>query len=179
MIAKDILSEDRDKCFQDKRTDSSSIKAVIINQMLRLPEEEFWKIVSIRLNVPLSKSNQKELGDEHREYWSWNYLAEEIFLQIASLKVLVTHNDEQISIYKYYSQALYLKKSIPITKPPVEFVINTSDMTVRMFAELKALGQEGSQQVLKLAVAKIFENIAGPRYTHGSIVRNLHVRLDK
>ena len=126
MIAKGILSEDRDKCFQDKVTDSSFINTAIINQMLRLPEEEFWRLVSIRLNVPLSKANQKELGDEHREYWSWNYLVEEIFLQITSLKVLVTYNGKQISIYKYYNQALRLKRWIPIAKPPVEFVMNAS-----------------------------------------------------
>ena len=147
--------------------------------MLRLPEEEFWKLVSIRLNVPLSKANQKEFGNEYREYWSRNYLVEEIFLHIALLKVLVTHNDKQINIYKYYNQALRLKKWIPIAKPPVEFVINASDLTVRILAELKALGPEESQQVLKLAVVQIFENIVGPRYTHRSIVRNLNVRLDK
>ena len=39
MIAKGILSEDRDKCFQDKGTDSSFINTAIINQMLGLPEE--------------------------------------------------------------------------------------------------------------------------------------------
>jgi hypothetical protein len=179
MIAKGIFSEDRDKCFQDKGTDSSFINTAIINQMLRLPEEEFWKIVSIRLNVPLSKSNQKEIGNEYREIWSWNYLVEEIFLTLASSRVLVTHDDKQISIYKYYNQALSLKTWIPITKSPVEFVINTSDLTARTLAELRGLGREEMQQVLKLAVAYIFENIAGPRYTHRSIVRNLSVRLDK
>ncbi len=97
------------------------------------------------------KANRKELGDEHREYWSWNYLVEEIFLRIAALKVLVTHNGKQINIYKYYNQALRLGRWIPIAKPQVEFVINTSDLTVRILAELKALGPEESQQVLKLA----------------------------
>lgn len=174
-----MLAKDRDKCFQDKGTDSSFINTAVINQMLGLPEEQFWKIVSARLNVPQSKANLKELGDEDREYWTWNYLIEEIFLHIASLKVLVTHNDKQVSIYKYYSQALRLKKWIPITKPPVEFVINRSDLSERMLAELKALGPEESQQVLKLAVVQIFENIAGLRYTHSSIIRNLYVRLDK
>ncbi len=108
-----------------------------------------------------------------------NYLVEEIFLKIAPLRILVTHNGKLVSIYKYYNQALRLKKWIPIAKPPVEFVINASDLTTRILAELKALGPEESQQVLKLAVVQIFENIAGPRYTHRSILRNLSVRLDK
>jgi hypothetical protein len=178
MITKDMLVKDSDKCFQVKGTDSSFINTAVINQMLRLPEGEFWKLVSMRLNVPLSKT-ERQFGAENREYWSWNYLVEEIFLRIAPLKALVTHNGKQISIYKYYNQALRLKKWIPIAKPPVEFVINASDLTIRMLAELKALGPEGAQQVLKLAVALIFENIAGPRYTHRSILRNLKVRSDK
>ena len=162
MIGNDIILEVKDKCSYDKGSES------LINQLLRLPEEEFWRLVSIRLNVPQPKANQKELGDEHREYWSFNYLVEEILLQIASLKVLVAHNGKQISIYKYYSQALRLKKWIPIAKAPVEFIINVSDLTTRILAELKALGPEESQQVLKLAVVQIFENIVGPKYTHSS-----------
>ena len=173
MIGNNIILEVKDKCSCDKGSES------FINHLLRLPEEEFWRLVSIRLNMPQPKANQKELGDEHREYWSFNYLVEEILLQIASLKVLATHNGRQISIYKYYNQALRLKKWIPIAKAPVEFVINASDLTTRILAELKALHPEESQQVLKLVAVHIFENIVGPRYTHSSIVRNLGVRLDK
>jgi hypothetical protein len=172
MIGSDIILEVEDKCSHDEVSES------FINQLLRLPEKEFWKLVSVRLNVPLSKADQ-EFGEEQREYWSLNYLVEEIFLKIAPLRILVNHNGKQISIYKYYSQALRLKKWIPIAKAPVEFVINASDLTVRILAELKVLGPEESQQVLKLAVSQIFENIAGPRNTHRSIVRNLRVRLDK
>jgi hypothetical protein len=178
MTAKGIISEDRDKCFQDKGTDSS-FNTAFINQMLRLPEKEFWGLVSIRLNVPQSKANLKELEDEHLEYWSWNYLVEEIFLQIAPIKTVVTHNGKQIRIYKYYNQALRLWKFIPIAKPQVEYVINVSDLTVRMLAELMALGPEGSQQVLRLVVLNLFENIVGPMHTHRSIARNLRVRLDR
>jgi len=179
MIASGKLSEDDNKRFQGKVTDFSLSNKAITDLILRLPEEEFCRLVSIRLNVPLSKTDQKQFGAENREYWSWNYLVEEIFLQIAPIKALVTHNGKQIRIYKYYSQALRLWKFIPIAKPQVEYVINASDLTVRMLAELRALGPEASQQVLKLAVLYIFENIVGPRYTHRSILRNLKVRLDK
>jgi hypothetical protein len=178
MAAKGIISEDRDKCFQDKETDSS-FNTAFINQMLRLPEKEFWGLVSIRLNVSQSKTNLKELGDEHREYWSWNYLVEEIFLQIAPIKTVIIHNGKQINIYKYYNQALRLWNFIPIAKPQVEYIINASDLTERMLAELKALGPEGSQRVLRLVVLNIFENIVGPGYTHRSIARSLRVRLDR
>ena len=173
MIGNNIISEVKDKCSCDKGSES------FINQLLRLPEEEFWRLVSIRLNVPLSKANQKEFGAENREYWSWNYLVEEIFLQVAPIKTLVTHNGKQISIYKYYNQALRLKKWIPMAKPPVEFVINALDLSERILAELKTLDPEESQQVLRLAALNIFESIVGPRYTHRSIARNLRVRLDK
>lgn len=170
--------EGEDKPFQGKESDPNLFVTRIADQVLRLPEDEFWKLVSTRLNVPISETNRNELEAKDREYWSWNYLLQKIFLQIAPLKVLVTHKGKEINIYKYYSQALRLWKFIPIVKPQVEFVINTSDLTVRILAELKALGPEESQQVLKLAVVQIFENIVGPKYTHGSIVRNLSVRLD-
>lgn len=64
MIGKDIILEVKDKCSSDKGSES------FINQLLRLPEEEFCRLVSIRLNVPLSEANQKEFGAEDREYWS-------------------------------------------------------------------------------------------------------------
>ncbi|MGA9845177.1 MAG: hypothetical protein WBQ25_22975 [Nitrososphaeraceae archaeon] len=179
MNAKGILLEDKNKCFEDKGTGCSFSNEAIKNQILILPEQEFWKLVSIRLNVPLSETNRKELGTEDREYWSRNYLIQEIFLRIAVIREVVTHNNNQVKVYKYYNQALRLAKWIPITKPAIEFVINTSDLTVRILAELKALGPEQSQQVLKLAIAQIFENIVGSIYTHRSILRNLKVRLDK
>ena len=62
MIGNDIILEVKDKCSCDKGSES------FINHLLRLPEEKFWRLVSIRLNVPLSKANQKEFGNEYREY---------------------------------------------------------------------------------------------------------------
>ncbi len=113
MIARGTLSEDENKRFQDKETNSSLSNKSITNQLLRLPEEEFCRLVAIRLNTPLSKADQKEFGEEPREYWSLNYLVEEIFLKIAQLRILVTHNGKQVSIYKYYNQALRLKSGFP------------------------------------------------------------------
>ena len=86
MIAKGIISEDEDKCFRDKGTGSGFSNEAIANQILRLPEEQFWMLVSIRLNVPLSETNRKELGAEDHEYWSRNYLIQEIFTRIAAMR---------------------------------------------------------------------------------------------
>jgi hypothetical protein len=152
----------------------------LLDQIIGLAEEDFWKLVNIRLNVPLSEIQTKEMRiNEDCEYWTENYLIEEIFLRIAPIKETIIHEGKKITIYKYYSQALRLAKWIPIAKPQVEFVISISDLTLRIVAELKALGETDSQNILKLAVGKIFENIVGSRCTHTSIIRNLKVRLDK
>ena len=47
-----------------------------------------------------------------------------------------------ITIYKYYSQARRLCKWIPIVKPTSEFIIDRSDLTKRIEAELKTLDKK-------------------------------------
>jgi hypothetical protein len=129
--------------------------------------------------MPLS-TNQIEEGKipdaKDRQYWIEEYLIEEVFLRLAGTKILVKHDGKSVSVHKYYSQALRLQKWIPIAKPTPEFVINASDLTVRLVSELKALDEAGAQYVLKQAVGHIFENINSRQY-HLSIARKLKVIL--
>jgi hypothetical protein len=108
--------------------------------------------------------------------WTEERLIDETFLQLAETKHAITYSGKSITIHKYYSQALALRKWIPIAKPVPEFVINMSDLTAKIIADLKTL--DDSQSVLKLAVGRIFENIDSRQY-HLSIARKLKVRLDK
>ena len=108
--------------------------------------------------------------------WTEEHLIDEIFLQLAGTKHAITHNGKYITIHKYYSQALALRKWIPIAKPIPEFVVNMSDLTSKIIADLKTL--DDSQTVLKLALGRIFDNIDSRQY-HLSIARKLKVRLDK
>ena len=149
-------------------------------QIIRLPDEQFYKLVAKRLNIPLSPSQKLERGIDaaEREYWTEECLVEELFLRIVYTKEAIVHNGKKITVNKYRSQALRLQKWIPIAKPTPEFVINISDLTPRILAELKTLDKCSYNYVMKQAVAWIFEDIDFKQY-HLSIGRKLKVRLDK
>lgn len=112
--------------------------------------------------------------------WTEECLIDEIFLQLAGTKEIVKHNGKSITIHKYYHQAFTQRKWIPIAarrKNPVpQFIVNMTDLTTRIIAELKTLDRDGYEYVLKQAVGRIFENIDSRQY-HLSIARNLEVVL--
>jgi len=151
----------------------------LVDQIVALKDEEFCRLAAIRLNLPLSKNqmNERVITEEEREYWTEECLIDEAFLQLAGTKAIVKNGGKRISIYKYYNQAFRLRNWITIAKPTPEFIINISDLTPRIYAEIKALKKEGYEYVLKQAVGRIFENI-DPRQCHLSIARKLKVRID-
>ena len=116
--------------------------------------------------------------DQQPLAWTEECLIDEIFLQIAGTKDIIRHADGEIKIYKYYNQAFRLLPWIPIARPTPEFIVNISNLTQRVIAELGALDKDCCQYVLKQAVGRIFENIDFRLY-HLSIARKLKVRLDK
>jgi hypothetical protein len=120
-------------------------------------------------NTPL----EKELKQDS---WTEECLIDELFLLLAGTKTVVEHRDKSITVHKYYNQAHRLGEWIRIAKPVPDFIVNFSDLTPRIIAELKAL--DDPEYVLKSAVGRIFENIDS-RWCHLSIARKLKVRLDK
>jgi hypothetical protein len=139
-----------------------------------LPEQEFWELVSIRLNIPFSKNQIKDfkitgaIAEElKRDYWTEEFLIDKLFLQLAGTKI--------ITVCKYYNQAFRLHRWIPIEKPTPQFIVNISDLELRTVAELRVLDKDGAQYVLKQAVGRVFENIDSTY--HLSIARNLEVIL--
>jgi hypothetical protein len=144
----------------------------LINAILELPEKDFWDLVRLRLNLPPQQNHID--ANEHIEYWTEEYLIDELFLQLASTKQTMYHNDKSITVYKYYHQALALQKWIPIADPARAFVVDISDLSARTIAELKVL--KDAQMVLKQAVGRIFENIDARQY-HLSVARTLEVVL--
>jgi hypothetical protein len=62
----------------------------LTNAILRLPEKDFWKLVSARLNLPQQRDRivvidaNEELS--HIEYWAEECLIDELFLRLASTK---------------------------------------------------------------------------------------------
>jgi hypothetical protein len=155
----------------------------LANAILGLPEKDFWEIVSIRLNLPVSLSQDqiKESGITEaelskREFWTEECLADELFLQLASTKQTISHDGKSITVYKYYHQAHVLRKWISIIEPAPEFVVDLADLNARTISELKTL--EDPYYVLRQSVGRIFENIDFRQY-HLSIARKLKVRLYK
>jgi hypothetical protein len=80
-------------------------------QIIRLPDEQFYGLVAKRLNIPLSANQMIERGIEsdEREYWTEECLVEELFLRIAGTKEAIIHNGKRITVHKYYNQALRLQ----------------------------------------------------------------------
>jgi hypothetical protein len=157
--------------------------------ILKLPEKEFWDLVDIRLNRPKGVQIVQEEEDQavviielngkpsKVERWTESALVDELFLQLATTKSIVSHKGRcGIIVHKYYDQALALRKYIPIAKPAPKFKINLSDLSTRLVAELRCL--ENPQDVLKQAVGRIFENIDERQY-HFSIASKLKVRVEK
>ena len=159
----------------------------LINTMLDLPEEKFWDLVDIRVNRP--KGLRRLPGQEYLEIidandkpsiverWSENCLIDALFLELATTKKLVSHNGRcGIIVHKYYNQAKTLLKWIPIARPPPEFIVNLSDLSSRVIAELKTI--ENPEDILKQAVGRVFENIDELQY-HLSTASKLTVRLER
>jgi hypothetical protein len=152
----------------------------LINTILKLPEEDFWKLVSIRLNLPLQQDQiiitdaNKELSSSCIEYWTEQCLIDELFLQLAGTKQTIKHNDKSVIIRKYYNQALTLRPWIAVADPTPKFVINSCDLTPRIISELRTI--DDHEYVLKQAVGRIFENIDFRLY-HLSIAKVLEVVL--
>ena len=174
-------------------TASSSVAPIdhrdLINAILRLPEKKFWDLIDIRLNRPKGlRRFTNILGQEYVivvdandtrsivERWSALRLEEQLFLELATTKLIVSHNRTcGITVHKYYNQALALREWIPIARPAPAFVVNMHDLSTRVIAELNVL--DDGQIVLKQAVGRIFENIDECEY-HMAIARALEVVLE-
>ena len=152
---------------------------IIRNYILYLNETDFWNLINKRLGFPTSANEIKRVRDTSDiEYWTIAHLTDELFLQLAKTKEIINYNDKQVRIYKYYNQALRMWKWIPISKPKAKFIINISDLTPRIYCELKSLDKHSAQYVLKESVKRIFENIDFKFY-HEHIEDNFEVTLDK
>jgi hypothetical protein len=154
-------------------------QVIIRNYILNLTETDFWNLINKRLGFPTSANEIERVRDiSDIEYWTIAHLTDELFLQIAKKREIINYNGKKITIYKYYHQALRMWKWIPISKPKAKFIINISDLTPRIYCELKSLDKHTAQYVLKESVKRIFENIDFKFY-HEHVEDNLEVTLDK
>jgi len=113
---------------------SPAVNNDLINRIVDLPENEFWKLVSARLNIPtITNRNQECFDEKEREYWTEEYLVEDLFLQLARTKHQIVKHYAKcgVTVYKYYNQAFRILKWIPIAKPVPEFIVHMSDLELR------------------------------------------------
>jgi hypothetical protein len=116
--------------------------------------------------------------DEGNEYWSAEYLSERLYYCLSGTKLVIEYQDKKVTIRKYYNQALRLWKWIPISRPPLKFLINTSDLNSKLLIELQLLDGWTLDYVVKLAVGRIFEDIDS-KYYRRYIAKRLRVEFDK
>ena len=150
----------------------------IRNFILNLNDDDFWNLINVRLRLPTAQLEiERGLNDNDIEYWTIEHLIDELFLLIAKKREIISYNGKKITIYKYYNQVLRTWKWIPISKPKAIFVVYVSDLTPRIFYELKSLDKHTAQYVLKESVKRIFENIDFKFY-HEHIEGNIDVVLE-
>jgi hypothetical protein len=119
------------------------------------------------------------------DLWSAARLADELFLNLASVKEKIYNSEGRaVTVHKYYHQAREKMKWIPRTKGKGRnvFTIHISDLTPRLGKELidyyKDAGKEGLTILLKVAVSKLFENLDF-NYYHLSVMKYLRLELIK
>ena len=162
----------------DLSKEDSKHNQIISNYILYLNETDFWNLINKRLRFPTSVNEIKRVSDTSDiQYWTIAHLTDELFLQIAKTKEIINYNGKKITIYKYYHQALRMWNWIPISKPKAKFIINNSDLTPRIYCELKSLDKHSAHYVLKDSVKRIFENIDFKFY-HEHIEDNLEVVIE-
>ena len=151
---------------------------IIKNFILSLNDDEFWYLINLRLSLSSTSLKIKRvLNDIDIEFWTIEHLIDELFLQIAKKREIINYKDKKFTIYKYYHQVLRMWKWIPISKPKAKFIINISDLTSRIYCELKSLENHTARYVLNESVKRIFENIDFKFY-HEHIENNLEVVLE-
>ncbi len=146
---------------------------------LGIPDKLFYELLRKRLRLPVLKESVNADIDEEREYLLESYTTDQLFKEISKAGEVVTSNGKEIRVREYYNRALKIFKFIDIAKSDLEFVINISDLSPRLIAELKTLDKISADYVLKLAVGGIFENINSKRYHSLGFAKRLKVRLDR
>jgi hypothetical protein len=152
---------------------------ISLKEFLELPDKLFYCWLKIRLELPVLKESNQVVVEPGREYWRESYTIDQLFREISSTIEIVTVEGKKIGVRKYYNRALKIFRFINITKSNLDFIINFSDLSPRLIAELKVLDKMSADYVLKQAVGGIFENIDSKRYHSLGFAKKLVVRLDR
>lgn len=84
--------------------------------------------------------------------WTSSKLEEELYLDLMKIRSGEMQR-------KYESQAKDLIHKIPVYRPVPNFVVNLTDLSYRVKAELRSLDSKSLNDVMNSGIARIFENI--------------------
>ena len=113
------------------------------------------------------------------DLWTTERLKEEAFLSLVRVQEkIVNEEGESVTVRKYYRQARKKMYWIPISKPTIPFIIHISDLCDQVGNDYKTVDKRSFSRILKDVAGKFFENLDF-EYYHGSIMRNLTVRLEQ
>ena len=117
------------------------------------------------------------------DLWTAERLKEEAFLSLARVQEkIVNEKGESVTVRKYYRQAREKMYWIPVSKPTIPFIIHISDLSDKVMNELdgyyKTVSKRAFTHILKDIAGEFFENLDF-EYYHGSMMRNLIVRLER
>ena len=111
-----------------------------------------------------------------KDEWTTARLIDELFLELDSIKEI----DEKNGLIKrgYEERAKWLIYRIPVYRPVPKFIINFSDLSIRIKEELADLDDEALNNVIIESIGRIFENI-NERYFRLSVRRFLKWEICK
>jgi hypothetical protein len=108
-IASDIESLTQKFIHEDKQYK--------IRLIQNLPDAEFWKLVADRLNRPVRPiflSPTVVFENKNREYWTEEYLTEQIFLQLAGTEQTIVRKDnyKKYTCYNYQKSCVHAQSNV-------------------------------------------------------------------
>jgi hypothetical protein len=108
------------------------------------------------------------------DFWTVAATKDELAFQLSSANsFLINRSNNEIHItHKYYDQAQYLLFRLNLHDPPPFFIINLSDLSSRLRAELRLVHKSSFKlldEVVTYAIERILESVDG-RYYHVNVL---------
>jgi hypothetical protein len=119
-------------------------------------------------------------GNKQKEQWTVEYLVDRLFFELMEIK-------DEAEGWEDYQQKGQKKKyeergrdaiKMAAGQPPPIFVINISDLTLRLRLELASLDMDSLDYIVRQAIERICENVNSKLY-HLTLKKSLGWRFEK
>jgi hypothetical protein len=121
-------------------------------------------------------------GDENgqKERWTVEYLVDRLFFELMEIKDEAEGWDDyqQKEQKKKYEERARDAIKMAAGQPPPIFVINISDLTLRLRLELASLYMDSLDYIVRQAIERICENVNSKQY-HLTLKKSLGWRFEK